>query len=705
MNMKNKEINKKSTISAILLVLLSFFIALPSCMETTSPSNSNDRELSVFVYQLSAGVSGGKVPVRGAEVQIALSDGTGNPMSASTNSQGAAIFKLDVPLAGSNFNVTATYNNRSQSKLSALVCTDTTLIFIFDTTVVTSIDCGNLNSNENLVFIDDNGNQNLQQNTPVNVNRYDRCSAGLYNSSREDITVNIPTVNAPFSLNLILVDGTPAEIKNNQVVLKPGETLTFCFSVNTSVAGVFTQDLAISLLCSNGQAGIYNLNIKATVEEPQCDCEGMNDGFELSLADRVEVGSSRDVRNIVYTNNTPCPVTINRLSFDGNNGWQITAPQLPVTLQPGASLTLSARFTALQAGTQIDTLQLEIIPEGSSLRCPYTVELIAEGCSVSCPKISFNGNNFSPFTGLAFPDTISDRNDKRVFVSVSSVDPQILTTVTRLYYFMNPDSACADVDLNISVRFPPGDNYSPRFFEVSPQYLSLSPGQVGVVQVTFTSPDITEMASIVQSRGNTGKTADSAFNIQLIVQSPGCEQQINATTVVTAYPALSPIINLRAYSQRTTLAPDPENEIYYFGAGARNIIKGPGNSPGPYPPPIGDIWIDVTDTLASAIPPLPPILKSVDGILGMKIWRVNMPESQFTNVGFTYQQFLTDPNNSTGYTTGPLTGLAPGNVIAFQISANTYCLIYIRSVFNGTENNTNKQSGIEFRSIYPIYLP
>ena len=167
---------------------------------------------------------------------------------------------------------------------------------------------------------------------------------------------------------------------------------------------------------------------------------------------------------------------------------------------------------------------------------------------------------------------------------------------------------------------------------------------------------------------------------------------------------LSPIINLRAYSQRTRLAPEPENEIYYFGAGARDIIKGPGNTPGPYPPPLGDIWIDVTDTLPTANPPLEPILKSVDGILGMKVWRTGVPESQFTDVGSTYQQFLADPNNSSGYTPGPITGISPGDVIAFQITPNTYCLIYIRSVFNGTENNTNRQSGIEFRAVYPIYV-
>ena len=162
---------------------------------------------------------------------------------------------------------------------------------------------------------------------------------------------------------------------------------------------------------------------------------------------------------------------------------------------------------------------------------------------------------------------------------------------------------------------------------------------------------------------------------------------------------------MRAYSQRTRLAPEPENEVYYFGHDARTIIKSPGNRPGPYPPPRGHIWIDVDDTLPNANPPQEPILKSVSGTLGMKIWRTNMLESDFTNVGNTYMAFVSDPNYSTGYTPGPLTGLAPGNVIAFQMNQYMYALIYIRSIYNGTENNTNMQSGIEFRSIYPIYIP
>lgn len=704
--MKSENKTTNYTLKGIFVIILALFLILPACMETTSPSNDNERELTVLVYSAMTGNPGTTTPVRGAEVRVFLSDNSNiNPLQTYTNSQGAAIFRLKVPIVGNNYNITATYNNRTQSKNSTLICKDTTLIFIFDSTQVAELNCDELNRNETLVFVDDKGNQELKLNTPANVNRYDRCSAGLYNSGNEDITLTVPAVKEPFRLESVLTDGTPATISNNQVTIKPGETLTLCFSVSTKETGEFSQELAIPLLCSEGQEGTYNLTLQAVVVPPTCDCDEYGNSYNLVLSTRVEVGQSVETKQVIFTNNSPCNVVVNRIAFAGNTGWTILSPNFPATVNSGKSLEITAKFTALSSGTHRDTLSLELTPEGSGQVCPFDVYLEGEGCAGSCPLISLDGVNFETYGSSPVIDTISDRTDKRVFFSMTNAEPPINTTVTRLYYFMNPDSACDEIRLNVSLSYQQGDIYSPEYFTVSPQQLSLAPGEVGVIQVTFVSPDIEELDKIVAARGNTGLTADSAFNVFLRINSPGCEQKINATTVVTVFPDISPIINLRAYSQRTSLAPEPENEVYYFGNDARTILKGRGNTPGAYPPHKGHIWIDVEDTLASATPPQEPILKSVSGTLGMKIWKTNMLESDFTNVGSTYLAFVSDPNYSTGYTAGPLTGLTPGNVIAFQINQYMYALIYIRSVYDGTENNTNLQSGIEFRAIYPIYIP
>jgi len=67
-------------------------------------------------------------------------------------------------------------------------------------------------------------------------------------------------------------------------------------------------------------------------------------------------------------------------------------------------------------------------------------------------------------------------------------------------------------------------------------------------------------------------------------------------------------------------------------------------------------------------------------------------------------EFTNDPAYSTGYGPGPITGISVNDVYAFKFSANTYALIFIRRVDNGSENTSSKQSGIEFRAVYPIYI-
>jgi hypothetical protein len=701
-----KQQRQKTTIKLMILLLLAAILILPACMETTSPSNENERELTVLVYRTSVGTTNGSAPVRGAEVNIFFADNANlNPLQAYTNSQGAAVFRFKVPITGQNYNVSATYNNRTQSKNSVLICKDTTLIFNFDTTNIASVSCNDLSRDENLVFTDDLGNPELKLNTPANINRYEKCSAGLYNSGKQDITLTLPKVNPPFKLLSVLIDGLPAQVQNNKVVIKPGQTLTLCFSVSTKETGNFTQELVMPMVCEDGQEGVYTLTLNATVVPPTCDCDEYSNFSLITLTERVPTGQSKEIKQVVFTNNSPCDVVIGFVGFDGNDGWQILHPQFPVTIKSGQSLEITARFTPPSANEHSDTLNLEVRPIGTDNICDLDIYLEGEGCAGGCPLFSTDGFYFDNYTAAPIIDTISDRTDKRVYFSLKNATPPITTTVTRLYYFMNPDSACEDLSLNISLVYQNGDIYSPRYFDVSPESLTLAPGEVGVIQVTFISPDIEELDEIVKARGSNGITADSAFNLMLYIDSPGCRQRINATTVITVFPDISPIINLRAYSQRTRLAPDPENEVYFFGDDARTIIKGNGNGPGPFPPPRGDIWIDVNDTLPNANPPQEPILKSVSGTLGMKVWQTNMPESEFIDVGQTYLAFTGDPNYSIGYAPDPLTGLAPGNVIAFKINQFMYALIYIRSIYNGTENNTNLQSGIEFRAIYPIYIP
>ena len=702
--MKLLFIKLKSNYPLIWIVSALILIALVAgCMETTSPSNSNERKLTVLAYQIDQANPKVKQPLKGADVKITATNALTTAQSF-TNDLGAAVFSVTTPLIGANYNISATYNSKTQLKSSLLICNDTTVVFLFDTVSVANIDCNALNGSETLTFVDDQGNAKLKQNTPVNVNKYDRCSAGIYNNSQQDMTIAIPSYNdTHFTLNSVVIDGAVAQPVNGSYILKPGQTLTVCFSVSTKDAGVFNSSLNITVKCGNNQTGTYKINLNAEVVAPDCNCDPANTSFTMGLTDRLPIGQSKDIQNTVFTNNSPCAVTISKTSFDGNDGWQILSPNFPVTVQPGQSLSISARFTAVKAMKSIDTLKLNIQYQGTNNNCSFDVYLNGNACSSSCPFYSLDRSTYKVFgSGLVY-DTLSNRVDKRVFASVPTINPPIFSTVTTTYYFRVPDTACTDVNINISVQY--ADGYAQKYFTVSPQSLSLSPGEIGSIQVTFTAPTIEEMAAIVAARGNRKITADSAFSIKITASTPGCSQVINAAAVVSIYPDISPIINLRAYDQKTPLKSDPENEVYYFGDPARTITKGPGNTPGPYPPIKGNIWVDVDDNNASANPPQEPILKSVSSLIGMKVWRSNVPESQFSNVASIYNQFVSDPNYSTGYTTSPLRGLKVGDIIAFQISPKSYALIYIRRIDTGTEQTSSKQSGIEFRSIYPIYIP
>ncbi len=687
----------------ILITLIIGYVI--GCMESNTPDSSGNYNLTVRVVQIDPLQPNTSTPLRNVIVRVAPSDGSTQAMEQISDIQGISKFVLDVPIFGKNFDILAQHNNRFQVKSNLLICRDTLVLFVFDTSSVPALDCNTSGYRDSVIFIDENLSRELQQNTPRNVNFYTQCKSFInLTPNQEELVFRFPQLNSnEFFITSINVNGNIITPIPSEVRLIYGQVITICFGARTNISpGTYNQRYIIDVLCGTQQQQI-ELNLNSTIIAPTCTCNDIrNNVYDFNLTQRVEVGTSAEHEEVVFTNNTSCRINVTQLSFNGNNAWTILSPSFPLILNPGESIRLRARFTPTNALPNQGILRLNFRFEGTTQDCPYEIRLNGNGCSPACPLISKSRVSFHSFgTNLNnYIDTLSNRDDRRVLLRLPGQISDQFTSASMTYFILNPDTACTEININISIT--PQDADAGRFFRVSPTTLRLAPGEIGSMEVTFTSPTFEEFADIYQRRGGQQRLRDSLFKIVINLTSLNCNHRIEDIAVVSKYPDISPIINLRAYHQKTPRQSDPENEVYFFGALSRSIIKMSDGSPGPYPPDLGDIWVDVLNNDASANPPQEPILKSVNNLIGMKIWQRNYNEQDFSKVFNVYNQFISDPMHTQGYSNAPLTGLQVGDVVAFQINNFVYALIYIRRIDNGTENTSSKQTGMEFRSIFPI---
>ncbi len=698
--------SKNSNPILFLLIPITIIIfSVYSCMESNQPDSEGNYNLTVRVIQIDPTQPNTTTPLANVNVKVNPSDGSAQQIEQITDFQGIARFTLHLPIFGKNFDIIAQHNNRFQIKSNILICRDTLVIFVFDTSSIPSLDCNIIGSQDSVIFIDDNFSRELQQNTPLNTNYYTQCKSFInLSQNQETLLIRLPQLNSnEFFISSISINGNLIYPFPSEINLAYGQVLTICFGARTNVTpNIYNYRFIINVTCDNQQQQII-LDLNSKIVAPTCTCDDIrNNVYEFNLTQRVEVGTSTDHQENVFTNNTTCMISVSQESFEGNNAWSILFPSFPLVLKPGESLNLRARFSPKNSIPTTGILRLKLRFDGTTQDCPFEVRLNGNGCSPACPLISKTRSFFRPFgTRLnEYIDTLSNRDDRRVLLRLPGQLSDQYTSAAATYYILNPDTACNEIIVNLSVT--PQDADAARFFRVSPSILRLAPGEIGAIEVTFISPTFDEFTQIYQRRGGQQRLIDSLFKIVINLTSLSCNHRIEDIAVVSKYPDISPIINLRAYAQRTPQKSEPENEVYFFGALSRTILKTPDGQAGPYPPDKGDIWVDVLNNNPSANPPQEPILKSVNNTIGMKIWQRNYIEEDFSKVFNVYNQFMSDPNHSLGYSTAPLTGLQVGDVVAFKLNNFVYALIYIRRIDNGTENTSSKQSGIEFRSIFPI---
>lgn len=698
---------KKNKINSLKANFIKSFVFLmlvaTGCMESILPDSTNNKKLTIEVMQVLNQNQNTKTPIQGADISIfnIKTDSNQLVVNGLTNQLGLVHFDLKGSIVGTPYLITASYNNQKQIR-SINLCADQIERFQFDTIYIPPVLCANLNRTDSTIFYDNVGSNKLYQNTPSGINYYTRSISIVNDPANNDvIEATLPILPSPYSYKALFLDNQLLTISSPQTVkIAPGKQLDILIASSTNSLGIFDNKLQIPLKClTSGNTGIYQFDLHSEVIQPICKCQDASP-FNTKI-EPIKVGESKTISGIVYTNELPCDVTINKVSFDGNDGWAILSPTFPMTLKQGEKLSIAARFTALRALKGIDTLKVSISPSGGSANCNLDVIYEGSGCKEQCPSVGKSLSNMKIFSATDIVDILSNRSDNYVMISIPNSNPPEFSTVSGSYFISYPDSACEPVKVAISVTY--ADDYAKKFFEVIPQSLTLDPGSKSPINVVFTAPGLSEFQNILVARlnGKQPTKKDSSFSIIITLSTPTCRQNINVTAVINTLPDISPIINLRAYAQLTPLKQIPENEVYSFGDNARTILYN--GAPASYPPIKGHIWIDVVNN-NNGVPPQAPILKTING-LGMKVWKKGYLESDFSNVVKIFNEFSLDPNNKSGYSTSDINNLQVGDVIAYAVNPPIYALIYIRRIDNGTEQTSSKQSGIEFRAIYKIILP
>lgn len=701
------------------------------CTSVTEPTDIVQSKLTVRTL---LETNTGTFPAQGAlislsEIQLnGTTQNVGN--SVTTDANGVVVYQLQHPIVGRRFNVKGTYNSIVNDRpISVNICTDTTVTLTFTNIVPPQISCSSLNSSDSLFYRDDNRNDTIRKDLTVS----ERCKTLFVNSGVKPITVSERSTNiAPFTRLQYFVDGQSA---NLPLILNQGQSLSACFSVSTNSNGTFNRKLTLKTDCE-GNSGNYELSLKAIVAERVCSCPTTRSEVVITDANStiVEVGKSESFENVIFRNTTNCEIRlIPNGRKTGSPDWINQSPTNERVLQPNEEQRFNVTFQPRSAGVKIDTFMYRVIL-GNGVECnPLNVIVSGRGCVLACPDLylstGFPLPQPEPFNNNNVPTiTLSNTRSGRVNFSSSCSNGGVSVASRNILLKLSPN-ACSGNTLSINVEDNGALRDNAQFFSVSPRIITMSPGSDSVlVNIRFVSPSIPRFKAIYDTRGRNPQT-DSTFTISLVIQSqnPTCFKRITVNATPTNAPSISPVRNIRAYRQQTTLKPSPEYEVYTFegdslSARRRNdLTPFPGEANAPL---VGDLYLDVSNNAPSGVPPLPPIMYIRNGgaFSYMARLRRGYPESNFDLV----TPILTELDNDIITTTAaayfnPLNpiwlstsqtfnDIQPGDVYmfwdgGFDTQTGRFCrlsLMYVRQVNNGTENNTNKQSAIEFRALNGI---
>lgn len=705
-----------------------------SCSETVQPE---EPAYAIFVVkaqmqQQPTDTTTSTTPLRNVLITIKRLSGSTSALPERTNIDGMAILVNPAIPTGEDFLVEA-YSELYGTRLDTVrgACDTVHLNFTFTDVTTTELNCNTItNTPIQFIFTDNaTASEILQQNAP---NPVTNCLPIAKNTGSEPMEFLIPTGTfSVFTITGIQVDGKNVQTTGNptRVVLNPGSILTVCSSVNTSTTsnnrpnGRFEETIPIAVQCP-GKSSSLSLNLRATVTAKECRCDQIAhvSPLILRIGTPVKVGSADTLSATALTNTASCVMTIRTKSITsstGRNEWHILSPTEltaaggELRLEPGQKLAIIAEFRPLQATLRSAPsdlrIDLDILPEGVSIPCPFRLSLSGESCNDICPSLRLNGVDYAFGSNPVPRDTLYIREDKRVFIS--DID---LSTVAETYNFVlasNASLVCGVNNVTIRMEALQGDPFSLQYFSLDDQEIAIRQSSqiAGSFTLTFTAPTKPELTNILRQRNPSGspKTADSMFTVRIIMTISGCPPlELLVDAIVTTLPDFTPPIKLHAYRQVTPKQSRPEYEYYIFGENSVRSLRHE-NPPPPNDPGIGDIWVEVPDPNGNL--PQYPYIKN-ESNLGWTYWKTIPNESFFNNI----LQIVTnveDSVNAGAFTFPPgdiprdrQDSLRVGEVYVFQFSQTRYAVLVIREINIGTEDNLNNQSAIHYRVLYPVLI-
>ena len=566
------------------------------------------------------------------------------------------------------------------------------------------------------------------------------------------ISITIPDDVSPFSIANVYVNNVVT--KDNPVELMPCDIFSIEFAVSTKNEGTFQQTLVFDISCDENNIQ-YSYQLNAEVVSANCGCPLGTDTTIIDFYDNnndnlVQVNSSMDFQNLLFTNEFECDITIDsiliydhydstvkediykKLPVAGNEEWVLNSEYFGTIIEPGDDFIFDVKFTPLSACERASKLiKMYILLENGDT-CIHYLKFMGRGCNDKCPEI--NGKEFGEeLIKINLSAPFHPEGPCADFLGVST-----RTSDNEELEITFPSCLCMGEQATLTTKITDDENgLSAQFFSVNPSgaQLDASNGQSEYkLTVTFYSPTESDFNDLFPPRTwhNPPTAEDSTMRAKIVIKVGDCEQIIEVTAKVENIPQLSDPLRLYPYNQHTDSKPTPDYQVCYINS--NNVDVGTlrkiadDKVYAPQKPNDGSFYINVDDTTRESInsEQVPELyLTDVDACgKYLKLVARGYNEEDFDNMDDILAKLKNDVtaegaesyfyngsnifqpvNHPNGYA-----DLQPKDVYAIYSEGHDdnykpccLALIYIANVISdGNLNPTNHRSSIDFRVLSPV---